>query len=414
MSQVPLAPILAPHAKPFNFSHAVVRDNPFPFYAALRERAPFFRITQGSRGDSVYVMRYDDVLTLLRDADRFANDKRSAGHSVSWLEAKMSMGMNDAMVMRDDLDHRRLRSLVHKAFTPTRIASLDGHITRIADGLVRKLEGRTEVDLIRELALPLPLEVISDMMAILPENRSKFHRWMNGFMELDGDVGLMHLLSMIPKVINLNLFLRREITQRRASKGDDLLSAMVMAEEAGDKLNYTELVAAAFIILLAGHETTVNLIGNGVLALIENPEQMQKLRARPELVESAVEELLRFTSPVQINAPRYVREDTELAGVFLAKGTSVSPVLGSANHDETQFKNAHVLDVERAPNKHLSFGYGVHFCLGASLARLEAKAAILALLRTFSSITLAVPRSQLRWRESNAIRGLASLPLFLR
>lgn len=200
--------------------------------------------------------------------------------------------------------------------------------------------------------------------------------------------------------------------QRRG--GDDLLSAMVEAEEAGDKLSFDERVASTLILLLAGHETTVDLIGDGVLALLEHPEQRARLRAKPELMDAAVEEMLRYTSPVQLNAPRFARVDSELCGVTIRRGESVCPILASANHDEAHFADPERFDVGRAANRHVAFGFGPHFCLGAPLARLEAKMAFRALLRRFSDIRLAAPREALQWRRSQSIRGLEALPLQVR
>lgn len=398
---------------PFDFTTPEYRRDPYPFYARLRRDMPIVRLNQGRRGESFYVSRYDDVMLLLKDVERFASDKRTAGHEVSWLESRLSLGVNDSMVMKDGADHRRLRTLAHKAFTPSRVAALEQRIAQLSDELLASAEARGSMDMIADFALPLPVAVISDMMGVHQRHRQHFHRWMKGILELDG-AGWLELLTNFPNMIKLNRFLRELIAERRRNKGDDLLSAMVEAEEAGDKLSFDELVASTLILLLAGHETTVNLIGNGVLALLEHPDQLGRLRAHPELVDAAVEEMLRFTSPVQLNAPRFACVDTELCGVTIRRGQAVCPILGSANHDETHFADPERFDIGRQPNRHVAFGFGPHFCLGAPLARLEAKIAFRALLQRYSDMQLSVPRSELTWRRSQSVRGLTALPLRVR
>jgi len=397
----------------FDFSTPEYRRDPYPFYARLRREMPIMRLSHARRGESLFVARYDDVMVLMRDVERFASDRRTAGRKVSWIESRMSLGLLDAMVMRDGADHRRLRNLAHKAFTPSRVAALEQRIEQLADGMLAAADERGEVDLIADLALPLPVAVISEMMGVHERHRRHFHHWMKGILELDG-AGWFELLMNYPSMIKLNRFLRGLIGERRANKGDDLLSAMVEAEEAGDRLSFDELVASTLIILLAGHETTVNLIGSGVLALLEHPEQLERLRAHPELMDAAVEEMLRYTSPVQLNAPRFATVDTELCGVKIRRGDAVCPILGSANHDEAHFDQPERFDIGRQPNRHLAFGFGPHFCLGAPLARLEAKIAFRALLRRYAAIELAVPRSALTWRRSQSVRGLTALPLRVR
>ena len=408
----PPLPSTAP-TPPFTFTTPEYRRDPYPFYAQLRREMPIMRLKQGRRGESYYVSRYDDVMVLLKDTERFASDKRNAGHKVSWLESRLSLGLMESMVMKDGVDHRRLRTLAHKAFMPGRVAVLEQRIAQLTEGLLEAADARGSMNLMADLALPLPIAVISEMMGVEERHRQNFHHWMNGILELDGATTL-ELLTNAPNMIKLNRFLRELISERRKNKGTDLLSALIEAEEAGDKLNFDELVASTLIILLAGHETTVNLIGSGVLALLEHPEQMERLRAHPELMDDAVEEMLRYTSPVQLNAPRFAREDTEFCGVRLRKGDSVCPIVASANHDETRFENPERFELGRQSNRHVAFGFGPHFCLGAPLARLETKVAFQVLLRRYSDIQLAVPRSELTWRRSQSIRGLLSLPLRVR
>jgi cytochrome P450 PksS len=282
------------------------------------------------------------------------------------------------------------------------------------DELLDAAEARGgDIDLIADLALPLPVTVISEMMGVDVADRRNFNRWMSGTLDLDGG-GLLDLLGDVPNLIQLNRFLKRLIRDRRRDRRDDLLGALIAAEEAGDRLTFNELVSTTFILLLAGHETTVNLIGNGMLALMEHRDQYERLRAQPELMTPAIEELLRFGNPVQINAPRFARVDMELAGVDIPRGAQVAPILASANRDETHFEEPDRLDIGRQQNKHVAFGFGVHYCVGAPLARLEGKAAFAAIVKRYPDIHLAVPPSSLEWRRSQSVRGLTKLPLHLR
>jgi cytochrome P450 PksS len=219
------------------------------------------------------------------------------------------------------------------------------------------------------------------------------------------------MVKAVPNAWALMRYIRKVIKARRADPRDDLISALAGAEEAGDSLSEDELSAMTFLLLVAGHETTVNLIGNGTLALLQHPDQMEKLRADPALVRPAVEELLRYTSPVEMATERYAREDVTVAGVTIPRGDMVFAVIASANRDERQFANPDSLDITREPNRHLSFGLGAHFCLGASLARLEGQIAIHTLLRRLPEMRLAVAPRTLRWRRGMLLRGLEALPV---
>jgi len=281
----------------------------------------------------------------------------------------------------------------------------------LADELLTRVIHKGECDLIHDYALPLPMIIITEILGVPTRDRNKFHKWSNAVVSLSSP---SPTLRVIPSVWMFLRYLRRFFETRRRDPQDDLATALISAEEAGDKLSRDELLAMVFLLLIAGHETTVNLIGNGMLALFENPEAMDQLRHNPEMIKSAVEELLRYTSPVFMLTERYAREDVTIHGVTIPRGEVTLGVIGSANRDETVFQKPDGLDLTREPNRHLSFGQGIHFCLGAPLARLEAEIAINTLLRRTSSLRLRGAPEALRWRPSIFLRGLECLPVAFR
>ena len=250
--------------------------------------------------------------------------------------------------------------------------------------------------------------IITEILGVPTRDRNKFHKWSNAVVSLSSP---SPTLRVIPNVWMFLRYLRRFFETRRRDPQNDLATALITAEKAGDKLSRDELLAMVFLLLIAGHETTVNLIGNGMLALFEHPAAMDRLRNNPVVIKSAVEELLRFTSPVFMLTERYAREEVTIHGVTIPRGEMTLGVIGSANRDETIFHKLDELDITREPNRHLSFGQGIHFCLGAPLARLEAEIAIKTLLRRTSDLHLRVAPQTLRWRPSIMLRGLESLPV---
>jgi cytochrome P450 len=315
------------------------------------------------------------------------------------------------MLDRDPPDHTRLRGLVSKAFTPRVVEGLRPRIQEIVDGLLDHAEDRRGMDVIEEFAYPIPVNVICEMLGVPAADHERFKGW-----SLDLARSLDATLFGAPEVLRrgtearqgLSDYFRGLIATRRASPRADLLSSLIAAEEAGDKLNETELLATCILLLVAGHETTVNLLGNGTLALLRHPDQLRLLREQPGLIVSAVEELLRYDGPVQRTA-RIPDVDVTIDGHTIAAGDMVMPFIGAADRDPAQFPDPDRLDLQRADNRHIAFGWGIHFCLGAPLARLEGQIAINTLVQRFPKLALATDRP--RYRQSLTLRGLEALPV---
>lgn len=399
-----------------NIVSAEFKADPFPLLARLRATEPVHRTTLPDKVKTPVwlVTRYEDVIALLKD-ERFPKNRRSALtpeqlRRLPWVPP-MFRPLERNMLDLDPPDHTRLRSLVHKAFTPRLVERMRGRVQGLADELVEAALRRGEMELIEDYALPLPMTLITEILGVPAADRGKFHRWSKAVVSLSSPNPTVRVL---PPVWMFIRYLRRFFTVRRRDPRDDLASALIQAEESGDRLSEDELLAMVFLLLVAGHETTVNLIGSGVLALLEHPGQVERLLGEPSLIIPGVEELLRYTSPVFMSTERYAREDVTIHGVTIPRGEMVFGVIGSANRDESAFENPDTLDLARVPNRHLSFGQGIHFCLGAPLARMEAQIAIGTLLSRAPGLRLKVPPATLRWRPSMVMRGLDALPVVLR
>ncbi len=320
-----------------------------------------------------------------------------------------------SMVYKDDPDHARLRRLVNKAFTPRTVQQLAGEIERIVTDLVDKVakKGSDTVDLVEEVAIPLPLSVISTMLGVGDAERDEFHVLMERFVVRLGSGSAATAVRAIPTARRLYAVLERLAARRRAEPDDGLISALLLASEDGDSLSDDEVMAMIFLLMLAGHDTTANLIGSSALALMEHPDQAERLRDEPELMPTAVEELLRFTTPVPCGAARTLLEDVEIEGTTMPTGSKVLGMIISANRDEGVFEQPDALDLGRDPNRHLTFAFGKHFCLGNQLARLEGQLAIGELVRRFPRMRLAVPRDTLKYKPVQSLRGFHSLPVTL-
>jgi cytochrome P450 PksS len=391
---------------------AKFKANPYPFYARLRAEAPVHRVNLPARQTAWLITRYEDVAVALKDG-RFVKNKAAALTSEQaakepWVP-RMFRPLERNMLDLDPPDHTRLRSLVHRAFSPRLVEQMRGRIQSLADDLLSAARGRGSMDLISDYALPIPTTVIAEMLGVPDRDRHRFHRWSRSIVAASPSGWGM--LRAIPSAMAFLRYIRRLIASHRVAPHDDLIGALVEAEEAGEQLTEDELVAMVFLLLVAGHETTVNLIGNGMLALLKNPDQMERLRADTTLLKSAVEELLRHESPLMTATERYAREDVTVSGVTIPRGGIVYVVIASANRDSEEFPDPDSLDISREPNRHLSFGLGPHYCLGAPLARLEGQVAIGTLLNRLPELRLAVDSESLCWRRGLVLRGLEALPV---
>jgi cytochrome P450 len=394
-----------------NIASPEFKANPFPYYKRLRDESPVHRVALPGHQSAWLVTRYDDVVAVLKD-ERFVKEglRVMTPEQIAKLPWMPSMfkPLSRNMLDVDPPDHTRLRTLVQQAFSPRLVEGMRGRVAELADELLSKAARRGKMDLIGEYALPIPTTIIAEMLGIPVGDRHKFHRWSSAILQATAGISLFRAL---PPVFFFLRYLRKLVKSRRKNPRDDLSTALVQAHGANESLSDDELLSMIFLLIIAGHETTVNLIASGMLALMEHPDQLELLRSNPALIKSAVEELLRFSAPVETATERFALEDVELGGVKISKGEAVFAAIASANRDERQFANPDVLDITREPNKHLAFGQGIHFCLGASLARLEAQVAIALLLERTSDLRLAVEPEALTWRSGLVLRGLKSLPV---
>ncbi len=391
--------------------------NPYPTYAWLRKNAPIIRVKAPfGFGGAWMITRYDDVAGVFKDP-RFSTDMRKRGGDVTaalarWLPTSLRI-LGNQMVTQDDPNHARLKNLVHKAFTPVRVQGLAARVEAITTQLLDRAARRDAIDIVEDFALPLPMTIISEMLGVPDAASAQFRGMMANLLDSPG-FGPTRILRQAANTRRLIRFLHELIDLRRRTHDDRMITALIAAEQEGDRLTQEELVGMVFLLLLAGHETTVNLIANGTLALLEHPDQFRLLRDNPRHIKTAVEELLRFTNPVEHGVIRFATADLEVAGQLVTKGSTVIAKLASANRDETIFADPDRLDITRDPNRHLAFGIGMHYCLGAPLARMEAAIALNALVQRFPSLGLAIPPQAVRWRPSIAgFRGLMELPVRL-
>lgn len=384
--------------------------NPYPVFAQLRAEAP---VMWSERGKYWLVSRYEEVNAILRDLHYEKGFQRwKTVNPLVKLIPQLAEQLNfrgKSMLNMNPPDHTRLRALVNKAFTPAMVSGMVSHIEEIAGDLLDKVQAKGEMDLIADFAFILPVTVIAEMLGIPGADRNHFRDWSHALTEaLEPGAAIPKLLKAAQANKELQGYLKPLVEDRRKNPRSDLISALVQAEEEGNKLTEEELMANLVLLLVAGHETTVNLIGNSAIALLRNPEQMELLKARAELMDSAVDEFLRYDSPVQL-IRRNAGCDLELAGHKIAEDDTIMLLPGSANHDLAQFEKPEILDITRQNNKYLSFGTGIHHCLGSVLAKAEGKIALTALLTRMPNLKL--KGDKLEYRLPFALRGVKELPV---
>jgi cytochrome P450 len=393
---VPATPLVDP---------AVLAD-PHPVLAELRESGPVHRL-DGSTGVPVWmVTRYDDVLAALSDP-RLSNDPH---HASALTEVLRGDFLSRSMIGADPPEHTRLRRLVSKAFTARRVEGLRPRVQEITDALLDRITPRGSADLVAEFGLPLPITVIGELLGVPETDRDRFREWTDEMLDRPFDPG-SDLALVTAARERMHGYLADLVAAKRARPADDLLTDLVEATDEGERLDTQELLAMTFLLLIAGYVTTVSLIGNGTLALLRHPEQLDRLRADLSLVPQAVEELLRFDGPVNPGLTRFALEDLEIGGVRIPRGEMVLLAIAAADRDPRRYPDPDRLDVGAVDPGHLAFGHGMHYCLGAPLARLEGQIAFTAMLTRLPGLALAAREDELRWTGGGVLRSLRELPV---
>jgi cytochrome P450 len=372
-------------------------------YARLREQGPVHRALAPDGTRIWLVTRYEHVRKALADP-RLSLDKAHSSGGYKGFSLPPALDAN--LLNMDAPAHTRLRRIVAKGFTPRQVERLRPRVREIADELLDALDGRDEADLLPAYCAPLPITVICELLGVDAADRRDFRSWTDGLLAPETPAQARDALS------SLYRFIVDLIAAKRATPGEDMLSTLVQLRDEEDRLSENELTSAAFLVLFAGYENTMHLLGNGLVALLTRPDALA--RARAELPRTAVDELLRFDPPPQLAIRRFPVADIEIGGVTIPAGETVMLSLVSAHHDRDRYPDADRLDLGRADNPHLGFGHGPHYCLGASLARMEVEVGVGALLRRFPHLALAVAEDDLHWRNSFRSRGLRTLPVTLR
>ncbi|WP_330330814.1 cytochrome P450 [Streptomyces sp. NBC_00536] len=422
----PLAgcPVTGSDAGPELFTWEFATD-PYPAYAWLREHAPVHRTTLPSGVEAWLVTRYADARQALADQRLSKNPVHHAEPGKTGIPGERSAGLMTHLLNIDPPDHTRLRRLVSKAFTPRRVAEFTPRVQELTDHLIDAFAEKGEADLIHEFAFPLPIYAICEMLGVPREDQDDFRDWA-GMMIRHGGGPRGGVARSVKKI---RAYLGELIHRKRDDLGDDLISDLIRASDHGDHLTEAEATAMCFVLLFAGFETTINLIGNGTYALLRNPDQrallQESLAAAGEsaggsaggsardsaLLATGIEELLRYDGPVELATWRYATEPLTLGGQDIPAGDPVLVVLAAADRDPARFDDPDTLDLARSDNQHLGYGHGIHYCLGAPLARLEGQTALATLLTRLPDLELAVPPEELRWRGGLIMRGLRTLPV---
>ena len=382
------------------------KKNSYATFAQMRKFDPIIQqVGLNGKTPIWFFTNYDDVNNLLRDKRLVRDEKLARPPEQQYQASPLEELINNHMLNKDGEDHRRLRNLVSQAFTPRRVEELEPRIQSLADELIDQVVSQGEMDIIANYSAQLPTIVILEMLGVPIEDRDKLREWSRIFIEVGSQESfIQHANAFVG-------YLRNLFEERRQNPQDDLISALIQAEEEGDKLSEEELFSTLVLLIIAGHETTMNLIGNAVLALLQEPDKLAELKAKPELMKQAVEEFLRYDAPVERALFRMVAEDMHYKGFDLKRGEAVILIIGSANRDEKHFDEADSLVLNRQSNQHLSFGKGIHYCLGAPLARLEAGIGLNSLIQRLPNLRFAVSVSELQWRNSPGFKGLTRLPV---
>ncbi len=394
------------------FTQDALRD-PHPILAQMRNIAPLYRLNRREMGHIPWLLtRYDDCIKLTKD-DRFTKNmfRRPSDEVVdnNDMSRQAAATINRHMLTVDPPDHTRLRNLVHRAFIPRMIREMNGRIQQIANALIDNMQGKTQIDLIADYTFPLAITVIAELLGITSSDRAKFREWTQAII-IDGTRGVGGD-RIATAALEFIMYFHQLFDERRSTPQEDLISGLLQVEEAGDKLSSEELISMVFLLLAAGHETTVNLLANGTLDLLKHPDQLQKLRQNPGLIDTAVEEMLRFNGPVGATTMRWALEDIEMHGQIIRSGDMVLASLLGANRDPEVFENPDVFDITRDPNPHIAFGNGIHYCLGAPLARMESLVAINTMLARLPNLALAVDPDALEWNETILLHSMTAMPV---
>jgi cytochrome P450 len=391
-------------------------SDPYPAYAWLREHAPVHKTRLPSGVEAWLVTRYVDAKQALADPRLSKNpahhDEPAHAKGKTGIPGERKAELMTHLLNIDPPDHTRLRRLVSKAFTPRRVAEFASRVQELTDDLIDRFAGKGSADLIHEFAFPLPIYAICDLLGVPREDQDDFRDWA-GMMIRHGGGPRGGVARSVKK---MRSYLADLIHRKRDQPGADLISDLIRASDHGEHLTENEAAAMAFILLFAGFETTVNLIGNGTLALLRHPGQRARLQqalaaGEPALLESGIEELLRYDGPVELATWRFATQPLTIGGQPIAAGDAVLVVLAAADRDPSRFTDPDSLDLSRADNQHLGYGHGIHYCLGAPLARLEGRTALATLLRRLPDLDLAVPPGELRRRGGLIMRGLRELPV---
>ncbi len=401
-------------SRDFDIVSPAFHADPFPTLDRMRAQSPVVRMKLPIIGGIWLATTYDGCAALLKDHETFARDPANAGSRTQERILRVLprtiglLALN--MLGHDDPEHRRLRGLVDQAFQRRTIEAMKPVITDIADRLLDKLKGRTKADLMSEFCRDLPLSVICRMLGLPERDHDRFKNWLGG---LKDTANIGAVIRAIPGVIRVVRYLRRVSRPGGGALPDGLIAALRDAEMGGQTLSEDELVSMIFLLFGAGQETTTHLISGGLFALMSHEDQLRRLQSDPSLMPTCVEECLRYVSPVQMTKPRFATRDVVWQGRQFRRGDMFAALLAAANCDPAKFEHPHDFDITRHPNPHLSFGTGVHFCLGFQLARAEAAIAFERVISRFPDIRLDIESGKIEWRKRPGIRALARLPVQL-